>query len=65
MSKKKPKDHGGARKGAGRKVGKDGPTKAIAATIPESLIEKLDTYAAAKEWTRSRAITEAIKKMVK
>jgi len=63
MAKKKA--HGGARKGAGRKTGKDGPSKTIAASIPETLADKLDVYAAKKDWNRSRAIAEAIKLLLK
>ena len=63
MAKKKA--HGGARKGAGRKTGKEGPSKTIAASIPESLADKLDAFAAKKEWTRSHAIAEAIRLLLK
>ena len=54
-------NHGGKRKGAGRKVGPAGETKAITVTIPIALLRKLD----AKYDNRSAAVTEAIKLLVK
>lgn len=57
--------HGGTREGAGRKpVNKEGATKTIAASVPESLIERLDEYAESKGWNRSKTITEAIRKLL-
>ena len=63
MAKKKA--HGGSRKGAGRKSGPDGPTRTVAASVPESLIEKLDKYADSKGLNRSQAVTAAIRALVK
>ena len=60
-----PKKRGGARPGAGRKVGPDGPTAMVAVTVPESLITKLDELATDKGWNRSAAVTEAIRRLVK
>ena len=58
--------HGGKRKGAGRKADNpEGKTTVIAATVPEKLVNKLDRYAKSKEWNRSRAITEAIRLLLK
>jgi hypothetical protein len=63
MDEKKP--HGGARKGAGRKPSADGPTIVVAASIPETLVERLDELAAEKGWNRSKAVTEAVRRLVK
>lgn len=63
MAKKKPQ-HGGARKGAGRKVGPQGPATVVAASIPESLAERLDAMAKKEGWTRSAAVAEAIRRLV-
>jgi hypothetical protein len=57
----KKKEHGGRRKGAGRKPGPDGPTMMVAVTVPVSLVEELDAVAERKEWNRSQAVTEAIR----
>ena len=63
MAKKKA--HGGSRKGAGRKPSNpEGATKTIAASVPESLVERLDEFAENKGWNRSKAITEAIRKLI-
>jgi metal-responsive CopG/Arc/MetJ family transcriptional regulator len=37
----------------------------VAVTVPESLIEKLDEQAKQRGWTRSAAVTEAIRRLVK
>jgi hypothetical protein len=63
MDEKKP--HGGARKGAGRKPSADGPTVVVAASIPGTLVERLDALAAEKGWNRSQAVTEAVRRLVK
>jgi hypothetical protein len=63
MAKKKLQ-HGGARKGAGRKAGPEGPTMLVAATVPETLVERLDAHAKQKGWNRSQAVTEAIRQLV-
>jgi hypothetical protein len=64
MGKKKAITHGGARKGAGRKPGPDGPTVAFTITAPESLVTELDTYAESKGWNRSKAVAEAVRKLL-
>lgn len=56
---------GGKRKGAGRPVGPDGPTELIAVTVPTSLVDQLDELCEAKEWKRSKAVTEAIRGLLK
>ena len=60
----KKKTHGGSRKGAGRKVSKDGPSKTIAASVPEDITKTLDRLAKKMGWNRSQAITEAIKLLI-
>lgn len=60
------KPHGGARKGAGRKPrNPEGRTVVVAASIPETLVERLDAVAIQKGWNRSEAVTEAIRRLVK
>jgi predicted transcriptional regulator len=58
----KKKQHGGKRPGAGRKPAHaEGRTVTIAASVPESLVAGLDDLADRKGWSRSTAITEAIR----
>jgi len=64
MAKKKTPQHGGARKGAGRKVGPDGPSVIVAASVPEALVERLDAHAKQNGLNRSQAVTEAIRQLV-
>lgn len=64
MGKKKAVSHGGARAGAGRKPGADGPTATMVVTVPESLLAELDELAESKGWGRSKAATEAIRAYV-
>jgi hypothetical protein len=59
MNNKKPR--GGKRPGAGRPIGKDGPTIIVAASVPESLAADLDAYAKNAGCSRSRAVTEALR----
>lgn len=57
---------GGKRKGAGRKpANPEGATIVVAASVPEPLATALDELAEAKGWNRSRAITEAIRGLLK
>lgn len=60
----KKKQRGGARPGAGRPVGPDGPTVTMAVTVPESLLGRLDAMAEANDWSRSEAVTNAIRALV-
>jgi hypothetical protein len=64
MAKKKAQ-HGGARKGAGRPPKTEGKVVTIAVTVPGELADELDSFAEAKGWTRSRAVTEALAAMLK
>jgi hypothetical protein len=59
------KTHGGKRPGAGRKPHPEGPTTVIAVSVPGVLVEHLDALAAQKDWNRSEAVTEAIRRLVK
>ncbi len=60
MAKKKP-GRGGAREGAGRKVGPDGPVVVIAASVPQSLASDLAGYAEAQQVTKSAVVVEALR----
>ena len=61
----KKKQHGGKRKGAGRKPSPEGKAVLVTASVPESLVNGLDRLADSKGWNRSQAITEAIRGLVK
>lgn len=66
MGKKKTSNLGGARPGAGRKVANpEGPTVTTAFSIPQSLLDRLDALANAKGWSKSQAVTEAIRGLLK
>jgi metal-responsive CopG/Arc/MetJ family transcriptional regulator len=43
----------------------EGPTKVVAASVPESLVADLDALAERKGWGRSQAVTEAIRGLLK
>ena len=62
MAKRK-KAHGGRREGAGRPLANPGEGKAVvvAASIPGELVERLDGLAKKQGWSRSQAVTEAIR----
>jgi hypothetical protein len=64
MAKKKAA-HGGARPGAGRKPNPEGRAVTVVATVPEGLVERLDALAEAEGWNRSKAVTEAIRGLLK
>lgn len=64
MAKKKAA-HGGARVGAGRKPNPEGPAVTVVASVPGSLVERLDALAEAEGWGRSKAITEAVRELLK
>lgn len=65
MAKKKPQ-HGGRRDGAGRRqTNPEGPAAVVNASIPSGLVERMDAVATQKGWTRSRAITEAVRLLLK
>lgn len=57
--------HGGKRKGAGRKpASPEGRTKAVTASVPEGLVAQLDRLAEKNGWNRSQAVTEAIRRLL-
>jgi hypothetical protein len=57
--------HGGARPGAGRKPAHpEGPGETISASVPAALVARLDQLAERRGWTRSQAVTEAIRRLV-
>jgi hypothetical protein len=61
----KKKQHGGRRKGAGRKPGKDGPVVVMAVSVPESLATGLKALAEKEGWSKSKAVSEAIRGLLK
>ena len=61
----KKAQHGGKREGAGRPLKEDGKTVVIAASVPEDLATDVDAYAKAQGWSRSKAVTEALRGLLK
>ena len=61
----KKTQHGGARKGAGRPANPEGRAVTVVASVPETLVASLDRVAQTEGWNRSRAVTEAIRGLVK
>jgi hypothetical protein len=64
MAKKQAK-RGGAREGAGRPVGEEGPAVTIVASIPKSLADGFYERTKVEGWGRSKGIQEAIKALLK
>lgn len=64
MGKKKQAGRGGAREGAGRPPSADGKAVVVTASVPESLVTRLDALAESEGWGRSKAVTEAIRGML-
>ena len=62
---KKTAAHGGARPGSGRPSDPDGKTLLITASVPEGLVERLTALAESEGWSRSKAVTEAIRGLLK
>jgi Ribbon-helix-helix protein, copG family len=60
----KTSQRGGKRPGAGRPTGPDGPTVTMAVSVPESLLGRLDAMAEQNDWSRSEAVTRAIKRLL-
>jgi hypothetical protein len=60
----KKKAWGGKREGAGRPPKEDGKTVVIAASVPNDLATSLDSFAKARGWSRSKAVTEALRKLL-
>jgi len=58
--------HGGSRPGAGRKqANPEGPAVVVTASVPSGLMERLNAIAEKRQWTRSQAITEAVRAFLK
>jgi hypothetical protein len=61
----KKKQHGGRREGAGRKpTNPEGRTVTLTASVPGELVTRLDAMAEANDWSRSQAVTEAIRALL-
>ncbi len=61
----KKMQHGGKREGAGRKVASpEGPAKVLAVSVPQGLVEALDTYCNREQFSRSEAVTRAIRDLL-
>jgi len=61
----KKAQHGGRRPGAGRPPKEGIRTVVIAASVPQDLAGDLDDFAQAKGWSRSKAVTEALRGLLK
>ncbi|HEX4412931.1 MAG TPA: ribbon-helix-helix domain-containing protein [Lacipirellulaceae bacterium] len=61
----KKKQWGGPRENSGRPTGPDGPAAVLTVSVPEKLVTELDALCEAKEWKRSKAVTEAIRGLLK
>jgi hypothetical protein len=61
----KKKQHGGKRVGAGRKPSPEGKAIVLAVSVPETLLESLDAHREAKQWSRSQAVVEAIRGLLR
>jgi hypothetical protein len=58
----KKKQHGGARPGSGRPVSSpEGKTIVMAASVPALLVIELDALSEEKGWSRSEAVTRAVR----
>ena len=61
----KKKQWGGKRPNSGRPTGPDGPASVLAVSVPDKLIAELDRLCVTKEWKRSKAVTEAIRGLLR
>ena len=61
----KKKQRGGKRPGAGRPVNPDGRAVTVTVTIPESLVIDLKALAKAEGWSKSQAVSDAIRSLLK
>jgi len=60
------KQHGGKRPGSGRKIAHpEGRTVPLVASVPESLVERLNAVSVKRGWNRSEAVTEAVRGLLK
>ncbi len=65
MAQKAKPVHGGRREGAGRKPSPEGHSVTVVASVPESLVVGLDRIAESEGWNRSKAVTEAIRGLLR
>jgi Ribbon-helix-helix protein, copG family len=65
MAKKKQPSRGGKRDGAGRPVNPEGRAIAVTVSLPESLVHDLKARAKSKGWSKSKAVSEAIRSLLK
>ena len=63
MAKKKKR--GGKRLGAGRPVNPEGRAVSVTVTIPEGLVQGLKALAKSNGWSKSKAVSEAIRGLLK
>jgi Ribbon-helix-helix protein, copG family len=63
MAKKKKR--GGKRPGAGRPTNPEGRAVTVTVTIPEGLVNGLKALAKAEGWSKSKAVSEAIRGLLK
>ena len=63
MAKKKKR--GGKRPGAGRPVSPEGRSVSVTVSIPEGLVNGLKALAKANGWSKSHAVSEAIRGLLK
>jgi len=63
MAKKKA--WGGRRAGAGRPANPEGKAVTVVVSVPKSLVTGLDDLAKSEGWNRSKAVTEAIRGLLK
>ncbi len=61
----KKSTRGGKREGAGRPIGEEGRAITIVASVPETLVAGLDERSQTEGWSRSKAVTEAIRTLLK
>lgn len=61
----KKAQHGGKRKGAGRKsTNTEGKTVLVAVTVPGALVKQLNAISKKRGWNKSQAVTEAIRELI-
>ena len=61
----KKKKHGGKRPGAGRPTNPEGRAVTVAVSLPEGLVNGLKALAKSEGWSKSRAVSEAIRELLK
>ena len=61
----KKKKHGGKRPGAGRPASPEGRAVTVAVSLPEGLVHGLKALAKTEGWSKSRAVSEAIRELLK